>query len=298
MNLRYIDLDENLLTRGSDGTYYRLRIGQDDWIDSPRDWSPLGHMLCWNRRYNLGDKHDYSEPIDFWHDMVREHIDRNTLFAYALSGDGSVRLQKEIDEDGEESYKLCYWGYISFLGDKQKASWCIDKTYDTGDIEDLRSGGWYVEDDIIEDLGFEDCKRLLKDKVFYLPLYLYDHSGITMSTGSFCDSWDSGQVGFIYVTKEDIEKEYGAFNKKNLETAMSVLRGEVDIYNQYIHGDVYWYRLEKFLGGTVAGEEVSPQEALYADIFWEEIDSCGGFYGSDVTENGMTEHWPEMEEVA
>ena len=154
MNLRYIDLDENLLTRGSDGTYYRLRIGQDDWIDSPRDWSPLGHMLCWNRRYNLGDKHDYSEPIDFWHDMVREHIDRNTLFAYALSGDGSVRLQKEIDEDGEESYELCYWGYISFLGDKQKASWCIDKTYDTGDIEDLRSGGWYVEDDIIEDLGF------------------------------------------------------------------------------------------------------------------------------------------------
>lgn len=129
MNLRYIDLDENLLTRGSDGTYYRLRIGQDDWIDSPRDWSPLGHMLCWSRRYNLGDKHDYSEPIDFWHDMVREHIDRNTLFDYALSGDGSVRLQKEIDEDGEESYELCYWGYISFLADKQKASWCIDKTY-------------------------------------------------------------------------------------------------------------------------------------------------------------------------
>ena len=44
-------------------------------------------------------------------------------------------------------------------------------------------------------------------------LYLYDHSGITMSTGSFCDSWDSGQVGFIYVTKEDIEKEYGAFKE-------------------------------------------------------------------------------------
>ena len=286
------------MTRGSDGTYYRLRIGQDDWIDSPRDWSHLGHMLCWNRRYDLGDKHDYSGPIDFWHDMVREHIDRNTLFDYALSGDGSVRLQKEIDEDGEESYELCYWGYISFLRDKQKASWCIDKTYDTGNIEDLCSGGWYVEDDIIEDLGFEDCKRLLKDKVFYLPLYLYDHSGITMSTGSFGDPWDSGQVGFIYVTKEDIEKEYGAFNEKNLETAMSVLQGEVDIYDQYIQGDVYWYRLEKFLGGTVAGEEVSPQEALYEDIFWEEIDSCGGFYGGDVTENGMTECWPEMEEVA
>ena len=32
----------------------------------------------------------------------------------------------------------------------------------------------------------------------------------------------------------------------------------------------------------MAGEEVSPQEALYADIFWEEIDSFGGFYGNVV----------------
>ena len=47
-----------------------------------------------------------------------------------------------------------------------------------------------------------------------------------------------------------------------------------------------------------AGEEVSPQEALYEDIFWEGIDSCGGFYGNDVTENGMADYWPEMEEVA
>ncbi len=29
MNLRYIVLDENLLTRGSDGTYYRLSYRPD-----------------------------------------------------------------------------------------------------------------------------------------------------------------------------------------------------------------------------------------------------------------------------
>ena len=52
-SLRYIDLDENLLTRGSDGTYYRLRIGQDDWIDSVSythldvyKRQELGHILC------------------------------------------------------------------------------------------------------------------------------------------------------------------------------------------------------------------------------------------------------------
>ena len=98
------------------------------------------------------------------------------------------------------------------------------------------SGGWYVEDDIIEDLGFEDCKRLLKDKVFYLPLYLYDHSGITMSTGSF---WIHGfwSVGFIYVTKEDIEKST-EHSIKRISKRYERASGEVDIYNQYIHGDV------------------------------------------------------------
>lgn len=39
-----------------------------------------------------------------------------------------------------------------------------------------------------------------------LPLYLYDHGGITMNTGGFSDPWDSGQVGFIFVSKEKIKK--------------------------------------------------------------------------------------------
>ena len=57
---------------------------------------------------------------------------------------------------------------------------------------------------------------------------------------------------------------------------MSVLRGEVDIYNQYIHGDVYWYRLEKFLGGTVAGEEdVYKRQAFRtADHAWPAVFLC------------------------
>src|SRR5690554_4898572 len=34
------------------------------------------------------------------------------------------------------------------------------------------------------------------------PLYLYDHSGISISTGEFVCRWDSGQVGFIFVGRK------------------------------------------------------------------------------------------------
>jgi len=51
----------------------------------------------------------------------------------------------------------------------------------------------------------EDCT--IKD-VIYLPVYMYDHSGITINTVGFSCGWDSGQIGYIYVTKDKIRKEY------------------------------------------------------------------------------------------
>ena len=38
--------------------------------------------------------------------------------------------------------------------------------------------------------------------VVVLPLYLYDHSGITISTSRFSSRWDSGQIGFIFAKKK------------------------------------------------------------------------------------------------
>src|SRR5271166_4140206 len=38
-----------------------------------------------------------------------------------------------------------------------------------------------------------------------LPLYLYEHSGMTMNTTGFSCRWDSGQVGWAYITKASAE---------------------------------------------------------------------------------------------
>lgn len=42
--------------------------------------------------------------------------------------------------------------------------------------------------------------KVISEKYITLPLYLMDHSGLAMQTTSFNDPWDSGQVGWIYVS--------------------------------------------------------------------------------------------------
>ena len=116
-------------------------------------------------------------------------------------------------------------------------------------------------------------QRFVERDFIVLPLYLYDHGGITMSVGGFSDPWDSGQVGWIYVTKAKAREEYGVkrLTKKLLERIEGYLTGEVEVYDQYLSGDVY--------GFVLKDKQDEKNE-----------DSCWGFYGSDPMENGMMDY--------
>jgi len=115
-----------------------------------------------------------------------------------------------------------------------------------------------------------------------LPLYLYDHSGITMSTAPFSCPWDSGQVGFIYCTAEDVEREWGG----DLEAAERYLKGEVEEYDQYLRGDVY------------AVLVYSLQRCSLGHIHRKIEDSMSGLYGLERVEEWINEYFHEKEEVA
>ncbi len=93
-----------------------------------------------------------------------------------------------------------------------------------------------------------------------LPLFLYDHSGITMNTTGFHCPWDSGQVGYIYVTLENIRREHSVKRVPQLlrERIAKHLIQEVKVYDHYLTGNCYGFVVEK-------------------DD--EEIDSCWGFLG-------------------
>jgi len=70
-----------------------LKVYPDDHDESPRDWDNLGIMVCFHRRYKLGDKHEYrSEDYGSWDD-IEEAIIKNEdplvilpLFLYDHSG--------------------------------------------------------------------------------------------------------------------------------------------------------------------------------------------------------------------
>ena len=75
-----------------------------------------------------------------------------------------------------------------------------------------------------------------------LPLYLYDHSGITISTTPFSCPWDSGQVGIIYTTDSHLE-EMGC-PKYDDAQLKEILVNEVDVYDRYLRGDVYCVQIK------------------------------------------------------
>ena len=86
-----------------------------------------------------------------------------------------------------------------------------------------------------------------KKDVVALPLYLYDHSGITMNTTGFSCPWDSGMVGCIYADYEKIRSWLGVkrITKAVIEKVKESLRSEVKVYDDYISGNVYGYVIKK-----------------------------------------------------
>jgi len=121
----------------------------------------------------------------------------------------------------------------------------------------------------------EYIKTDLKAAVI-LPIYMYDHSGITINTQGFACPWDSGQVGFIYVTESKLKDEHGVsgLTEAIINKATEILENEVKTMNTYIMGDVYAFQLVK--------RESGKEEVI--------IDSCSGFYGEDFHDNGMLDH--------
>lgn len=122
------------------------------------------------------------------------------------------------------------------------------------------------------DFTVEGIKDFIKRKnVISLPLYLYDHSGITMNTTGFHCPWDSGQVGYIYITHEDIKREFTgvkSITKRVVERAIKVLKGEVKTYDDYLTGNVFGFEIVK----KTTCEHCEAEDE-------KQIDSCWGYYG-------------------
>lgn len=110
-------------------------------------------------------------------------------------------------------------------------------------------------------------KEFLKNHIVQ-NIYLYDHSGQTVSTTPFGCRWDSGWFGMVAVSVENVKKEYGwkKITKKRREQIEGYLKEEVETYDHYLTGSVYGYEVVYEEDGDV-------------------IDSCWSFYGDEELKN-------------
>ncbi|WP_133621433.1 hypothetical protein [Hydromonas duriensis] len=196
------------------GKTYPIVVQQDDWPESPREWSNLGTMSCLHRRYKLGDE---QLPISDYCEAMTDHLSVLAYERFIKSEFSS----KYLDSDNDELNRA----------------------------------------------GLDRAQAWVEQNMIVLPLYLMDHSGLSMRTSPFGCSWDSGQVGFIFCTKDKARQELGVkrLTARHIERIELMLKNEVELYSNYLNGSVYCYHSDEL------------------DV------SSGGFFGYDHDESGLVE---------
>lgn len=177
---------------------------------------------------------------------------------------------------------------------------CWHTDYVLGD-EQLRGGGRSAVKTVFETargrtafrsmLYVERYLRLARGAIVTIPLYLYDHSGISIRAGSpsiyWMDNptvrtdeygqglgWDTSMVGFIYTTRERIVELCGEpqlptdpvycprtwpengsagpnWTGEALDWIAKQLADEVALYDRYLRGEVYYWRTADAEGDTI-----------------------------------------------
>ena len=229
---------------------YLLKVSLDGDAPNPReDYGHMGTMVCWHRHYRLGDAHPYEDPGAFLRKLVEKNVSDDEVIRQAKAGDiQGVRL-----------------GYV-----RKEKIWAVER-YDGVSHRWVR---WYGFDgpfsrcraELAEAVRSEmDNYALLKlaeKQCCILPVYLFDHSGLHISTLDLTKQpggrWDAGQVGWIYADKKAILAEYGKCGPEEMKRAGRALTAEVELYDKYLSGECYGFQ-------------------LYKD--GEETDSCWGFLG-------------------
>lgn len=145
----------------------------------------------------------------------------------------------------------CNYCTICYVRNRYLGSSKYDNDRDFADSDDLND---YLA-------GLKDCGT----EFVSVPLYAYVHSGITISTGSFGNPWDSGCFGVAICTKEQVINAFG--NDIDWQRhAKDIIEGEIETYDKFLTGGTYIYSTYLYHKETKS---------------WTLEDTCGGFYSND-----------------
>ena len=261
---------------------YVFKIVQDSIPESPREWDNEGHMICAHKRYTLGDEQS-SAPYDMCgYESNKENFLTWVFDRFIVPSETVPELLK---------------GWYLWNDNTGQAVFCKD--------DNKNDNGNFILDAGVPKSFIKAIEGWMENNLAILPLFLMDHSGISISTEPFGCRWDSGQVGYIYTTKEVYEKNWS--KPFDLAHAKECLVAEVETYDNYLTGEVYGkvlYRIEDEdfdPTGTVSLTEAKPTHNLYeADSGFDinmyknqEIDACWGYFGNEYARQCALEEFPD-----
>jgi hypothetical protein len=159
---------------------------------------------------------------------------------------------------------------------------CGHKRYNLGDKHDYKQDDFDSWEEIKEQIESDYKVLMIK------PLYMYDHSGITIRTSSFGCPWDSGQIGWIFIDEKKLQYITGDSSGHNETNLEEIIDSEVKTYDQYITGECYGYKIYEVETCSLGHEHKT------------ELDSCWGYYDEDDCTNeakGIIEHYQSKLEL-
>ncbi len=142
---------------------------------------------------------------------------------------------------------------------------CFHRHYELGEKHIFASKIKPSGEDTYEDSPDGLIEYMKDQSAIKLPVFLLDHSGLRMNVGGYnhlgyIGYFDSGQVGFIFVSKEKVLKELGGkyLVKSTVKKAIEIMKSEISVYDAYLAGACYGYQ-------------------VVCNICEEVIDSCWGY---------------------
>lgn len=182
---------------------------------------------------------------------------KNDMRAIETLKKNGKTIEIHIDDDPQNPRK----GYC----DHDDLMVCFHRRMNLGDEHDYRwqdYSGW----DELEAHLIKEHKPVL-----ILPVYMFDHSGITISTKPFLCPWDSGQIGYALMSREAALKAWGVkrITAKVRKQVEAYLLASVEEYDLFLRNEIYGY--------------------VIRDENGKELDSCWGFYGLDYTKEQALE---------
>lgn len=217
---------------------------------------------------------------------MKHFLKQDNVF-YCTTEKGVYRIKIENDSDSESPRTWDNLGTIIAFGSHSYISDNDPTLAGNRKISDF----WNDPNDFLQYHNQKDW--------IILPLYKYEHSGVAYSTTPFTCRWDSGQIGYVFCSKQKAIEEYGNkyFTEKVAEKAKECMKNEIEVFSNWADGNVYgyiaefadWHEIssaantdEQFfeLAKLPIQDRVKAMKADMIDfeeIEFQEVSSCWGF---------------------